>query len=146
MVVVVPANQLVHNSNIGMSLTGERPLSPTASTRPMASEDLPSRSSSSTSSPISPVLKAQIVLPSLCSKVLSVGVEQKRTFVADFSFSAGETVSIPLTVTSEVIVRAPVLGAGIGSERRGRRVGPRWMFIVGDGSVAEVEGTVGITE
>jgi len=144
--VVVPAHQLVHNSNVGISLTGERPLSPTASTRPMASADRPSRSSSSTSSPISPVLKAHIVLPSLCSKALSVGVEQKRHFVAAFSVSAGETVSIPLTVTSEEIVRAPALGAGIGSERRGRRVGPRWMIIVGDGSVAEFEGTVGMTE
>jgi hypothetical protein len=44
------------------------------------------------------------------------------------------------------MVKVPAEGFGIGSERRGRSVGPRWMLIVEEGEVDDEEGIVGTTE
>jgi hypothetical protein len=77
---------------------------------------------------------------------LSVGVQQIKIFVEAFRPSAGEVGSIPLIVMSDETVRAPVLGLGSEIGRRDKRVGPRWMLIVGDGRVVEEEGIVGTTE
>lgn len=61
-----------------------------------------------------------------------------------FRPSAGEPGSVPLTGTSDEIVRAPAVGLGIEIGRRAMRVGPRWMLIVGGGCEEddeEIEGT-----
>ena len=144
---VVPLNQLkAAAAEYQAGLTGERPLSLTASTRPIASLDRPSRSSSSTSSPISPPLNTHIVLPSLCSNVLSVGVEHNSTLVEALRASAGEPRSIPLTGISDVIVRLPEDGLGTDRDRRGSSVGPRWMLIVDEDRAADEDCIVGTTE
>jgi hypothetical protein len=53
---------------------------------------------------------------------------------------------MPFTGTSDEMVKEPAVGDGIESDRRGRRVGPRWMLIEEDGCVAEDEESVGTTE
>lgn len=53
---------------------------------------------------------------------------------------------MPFTGISDVMVRAPAVGLGIVSERRGRRVGPRWMLIAEDGGMVDDDESVGITE
>lgn len=75
-----------------------------------------------------------------------MGVEQNKTFVEALSASAGEPGSIPLTGTSDEMVNEPAVGDGIGSDRRGRRVGPRWMLMEEDDCAAEDEVIVGTTE
>ena len=66
--------------------------------------------------------------------------------VEAFSASAGEPGSIPFVGTNDEMVNEPAVGDGIESDRRGRRVGPRWMLIEEDGCVAEDEESVGTTE
>jgi len=77
---------------------------------------------------------------------LSVGVEQNKTLVEALSASAGEPGSIPLTGTNDEIVKEPAVGVGMESDRRGRRVGPRWTLMEEDDCVAEDEVIVGTTE
>jgi hypothetical protein len=66
--------------------------------------------------------------------------------VEAFSASAGEPGSIPLVGTNDEMVNEPAVGDGIESDRRGRRVGPRYILMEGDDCVAEDEVIVGTTE
>ena len=53
---------------------------------------------------------------------------------------------MPSTGTNDEMVNEPAVGLGIESDRRGRRVGPRWMLMVEDDCVADDEVIVGTTE
>ena len=66
--------------------------------------------------------------------------------VEALSASAGEPGSILLTGTNDEMVNPPAVGLGIESDRRGRRVGPRWILMVEDACVADDEVIVGTTE
>lgn len=89
---------------------------------------------------------AQIVLPSLCNRALSVGVEHSSTLVEAANASAGEVDDEDRTLQIDEIANDPVDGAGMGIGRRGRSVGPRCTFIVGIGIVVDVEGREGTME
>lgn len=66
--------------------------------------------------------------------------------VEALSASAGEPGSIPFVGTNDEMVNAPAVGVGIESDRRGWRVGPRWILMEEDDCVAEDEVIVGTTE
>lgn len=48
--------------------------------------------------------------------------------------------------TSDEMLKEPAVGFGMESDRRGRRVGPRWTLMEEDDCVAELEVIVGTTE
>lgn len=100
------------------NLTSASPVSPTASTRPIASVTLPSLTSSSTCSPISVPRTSQIVLPS-CERVRSVGVDTRSSL---------EVFMPPLEVVptlSAAMESEPVVGAGKVIVSRNVSVGAR---------------------